>query len=102
MVAQPTRNPKPRTMRTRKIRFMIPPGKLHDAQRIAGKRRAETKPAKLDDAVRRVRFTGLFGLGCRVERELTRPTVPDACIEQTCSAYPEPEAKRSGAQRGAP
>jgi len=34
---------------------------LYDAQRIAGKRRAEKALAKLDDAAPRVRLTGWLG-----------------------------------------
>src|SRR3954471_4745871 len=88
-------------MVTKKVQALVVRRCYPDAQRIAGKRRAGTKLAKRDDAVRRVRFTGWFGLGCLVERKLLRPTVPDARIHQPCLAYPERDAKRSDAQRGA-
>src|SRR3954471_8340130 len=87
-------------MVTKKVQALVVRRCYPDAQRIAGKRRAGTQLAKLEDAVRRVRFTGWFGLGCLVERKLMRPTVPAACIDQTCLAYPQAGAKRSGAQRG--
>ena len=48
-----------------------------------------------------LRLNGGFGLRCKVERELMRPTGPDAFIVQTLAAYPRPSPKRSGAQRGA-
>jgi hypothetical protein len=78
-------------------RSLMPPG----AQRIVGKRRAETKLAKLAEAVRRVRFTDWFGWRCMVGLSLLRSTELDASIERTAQHTAKPSAKRSGAQRGA-
>ncbi len=74
--------------------------KLTDG-RIVGKRRAESKLAKLADAVRRVRFTDWFGWRCMVGPRLLRSTKPNACVGNIAQHTANParnEAARSAGQ----